>query len=83
MEPASSWILIRFISAEPQWDLPKISFLGKELFTPRLDRSPSSLSCLNLEKLLGTRSKKKRGCLAQSFHSCGSLARGNSVLLHS
>ena len=28
MEQASSWILVRFISAEPQWELPQLYFLS-------------------------------------------------------
>ena len=27
IEPASSWILVRFVSAEPRWELPKDLFL--------------------------------------------------------
>ena len=28
MEPASSWILVRFVSAVPQWEFPIQSMMG-------------------------------------------------------
>ena len=58
----SSWILVRFVTIEPQWELPEFNFLAKFSF-------PSSLSvpiflCYNmLETLLtnGNSSKHRSG----------------------
>ena len=31
IEPASSWILVRFITAEPWWELPRVIFFSETL----------------------------------------------------
>ena len=35
IKPASSWILLGFASAEPQWELPKMSQFKDDLLTLR------------------------------------------------
>ena len=58
IELASSWILVRFISTEPQWELPRweVSIVLRWQFAPTLSvdftqlANPSRLICRNLLK---------------------------------
>ena len=46
MEPASSWTLVRFITAEPQWELPIIPSFFDVVLPVYLQGIPLSLSAV-------------------------------------
>ena len=55
IQPASSWILVRFVSAEPQWELPSdYSWQSLKASLQRIRLLPRNLNCISTTKLKNT-----------------------------
>ena len=63
IEPASSWILVRFVSTEPQWDLPmNFSFIDMKAIKLTKKKEPRDFFSLFRATAATYGSSQARGC---------------------